>query len=305
MEKEERYVGSLLGLAVGDALGLAVEFKLPGTFTPLTKITGGGPFSLPAGAFTDDTSMALCLAESLVKTGGFDPLDQLERYRRWWREGHFSCTGACFDIGNTTLRALEWYERTGEPIPCDPQGRGNGSLMRLAPVPLYFARDPAEAVHISGESSKTTHGARECVDACRYFAALIMGALLGASKEELLKPLYEPFPGIWDKEPLHFEIEAVAKGSFLGKNPPEIRGTGYVATSLEAALWAFCSTGSFREGCLAAANLGEDADTTSAIFGQLAGAYYGASGIPESWQAKIFMGEKIEELALGLMAGPS
>ena len=169
METLERFRGSLLGLAVGDAVGTTLEFKPPGTFTPLTDMVGGGPFGLKPGQWTDDTSMALCLAESLIERRGFDPADQLSRYVRWYREGHHSSTSRCFDIGNATRAALAQFERTRK-LYCgstDPHSAGNGSIMRLAPVPLFFARRPREAIERSADSSRTTHAATSCVDACR------------------------------------------------------------------------------------------------------------------------------------------
>lgn len=299
MEQIERYRGSLLGLAVGDALGVPLEFQMPGSFTPIDDMTGGGVFKLSPGQWTDDTSMALCLAESLLERQGFDPADQLERYLRWYREGYLSSTGMCFDIGNTVRAALEQFERTGNPY-CgspDPRSAGNGSIMRLAPVPLFFAQNPWEAVVKSGESSLTTHGAAVCVDACRYLGALLLGAIMGFSKAELLADRFEPVPGVWQDAPLDQKIAEIASGSFKRRNPPEIRGTGYVAASLEAALWAFYRSSSFREGALLAVNLGDDADTTGAVYGQLAGAFYGESGIPADWRAKIFGRDLIKSFA--------
>ena len=172
--------------------------------------------------------------------------------------------------------------------------------MRLAPVPMAFAHNPGEAIRLAGESSRTTHGARTCVDACRYMAGLIVGAINGASKKELLAPHYTPTPGSWDSEPLCAEVAAVADGSCLRKEPPEIRGTGYVVQSLEAALWAFAKSDSFEEGALLAVNLGDDADTTGAVYGQIAGAYYGASGIPERWVGKLAMLEEMDLRAGGI-----
>ncbi len=304
MDTSHRYRGALLGLAAGDALGTTIEFCPPGTFAPVEDITGGGPFGLEPGQWTDDTSMALCLAESLIASRGFDPTDQLERYVRWWRQGHLSATGACFDIGNTIRSALARFERTGNAFPgsTDPGSAGNGSIMRLAPVPLFYAAHPGEAIERAADSSRTTHGAPTCVDACRYLAALIVGAVRGASKEELLSPRYCPLPGYWQGHPLVGEIDEVAAGSFRQRRPPEIRGSGYVVRSLEAALWAFHNSGSFREGCLLAVNLGDDADTTGAVYGQLAGAYYGEEGILEEWRAKVAQRALIETMADKLYA---
>lgn len=299
-----RYRGCLLGLAAGDAVGTALEFRPPGSFRPLTDLVGGGPFGLKPGQWTDDTSMALCLAESLVARQGFDAKDQMDRYIRWWREGYLSPTGRCFDIGNTCRAALARYERTGDPFAgaTEPRTAGNGSLMRLAPVPLAFAADPAEAVRLAGDSSRTTHGTAEAVDACRYFAGLLVGALRGDTKEELLAPRFEPVPGLWAAQPLAPQVDAVAAGSFRTKEPPAIRGTGYVVACLEAALWAFARSDSFRDCVLRAANLGDDADTTAAVAGQLAGAYYGEAGIPEAWRAQLALRARIEELVEGLLA---
>ena len=299
----ERSHGALLGLAVGDALGTTLEFHPAGSFAPLTDMVGGGPFELAPGEWTDDTSMALCLAESLVETGGFDPLDQLHRYLRWYRQGHFSVKSHCFDIGGTTRAALERFERTGDPLAGspDPRSAGNGSIMRLAPVPIAFAHDPATAVRLAGENSRTTHGARACVDACRYLGGLIVGALRGVPKETLLEPRFTPDPGGWGEAPMVAEVDAVAAGSFLRKRPPEIRGTGYVVESLEAALWAFASTDTFRDGALAAVNLGDDADSTGAVYGQLAGAYYGKDAIPRSWREVLAMRAVIENFANSLV----
>jgi ADP-ribosyl-[dinitrogen reductase] hydrolase len=288
-----------LGLAAGDALGTTVEFRAPGTFTPLTDIVGGGPFGLERGKWTDDTSMALCLAESLVTCRGFDAHDQMRRYARWREEGYLSSNGRCFDIGNTVSRALRKFARTGDPFagPTDPHSAGNGSLMRLAPVPLFFAGDAEKAVLMSAESSRTTHGALICFDACRFFGGLIVGAIQGASKEDLISQRYSPIEHLWERMPLCPEIDEVACGSFRRKNPPEIVGSGYVVKSLEAALWAFSGSSTFKEGCLLAVNLGNDSDTTGAIYGQLAGAYYGTSGIPTEWRECLAYADLIQRLA--------
>jgi ADP-ribosylglycohydrolase len=285
-----RYRGCLLGLAVGDALGTTLEFSPPGTFTPIDDLIGGGPFNLKRGQWTDDTSMALCLATSFIEQQGFDPIDQLERYVRWWREGYLSSTGACFDIGSTVRSALTRFLQTHEPYPgsTDPHTAGNGSIMRLAPVVLYYARQPEQAIHFVAESSRTTHGAAEAIDACRYFASLVLDALNGKSKNEILREQHTAFAP---------KIAAIAAGSFKRRQPPQIRGTGYVVDSLEAALWAFYHAHDFREGALLAVNLGDDADTTGAVYGQLAGAFYGEDNIPAAWRDTIAQREFIIELA--------
>ena len=290
LQSVDRYRGALLGLAAGDAVGASVEFQPPGSFAPVSDMMGGGPFNLQPGQWTDDTSMALCLAESLIETRQFDTVDQLRRYRRWWREGHLSSTGSCFDIGATVRQALQRFEEDGQPYPGsrDPGSAGNGSLMRLAPVALMYASNPQRAVQFAEESSLATHGAIACLHACRYFAGLLVGALQGTPKAVLLAPRFLPVGVL--PTPYCPEVDEVAAGSFIDREPPEIVGDGYVVRSLEAALWAFDRSTTFRDGCLLAVNLGNDADTTAAIYGQLAGAYYGvggADGVPDEWVAKL------------------
>lgn len=322
----DRARGCLLGLAIGDAVGTTVEFEAPGTFPPVSDMTGGGPFGLPAGAWTDDTSMALCLADSLVETGGFDPADQLERYVRWYRHGERSAIGRCFDIGNSTRDAITRFERTREPYAGDafPRAAGNGTLMRLAPIPIACAGDLARAADWGARSARTTHGAPQAVDATRWYAQVLVAALAGVEREALLGPggVAEAL-AIGDAAPsgpargsaavdvvasdaggggaVHPEIAAVQAGSYREKQPPEIRGRGYVVPALEAALWAVWSTTTYADAVLAAVNLGDDADTTAAIAGQLAGALYGACGIPTVWRERVLLGDEIQGLADALL----
>jgi ADP-ribosylglycohydrolase len=292
----DRSRGALLGLACGDALGATLEFRPAGTFAPISDIVGGGPFGLTPGQWTDDTSMALCLAESLLATDQLEPVDQLERYVRWWRDGHLSSTGRCFDIGDQTLLALTRFELTRSPQPLEPDPRqaGNGSIMRLSPVPIAFHRDIETAIDLSGRSSLTTHPAQICVDACRYMGALIAAAIAGTPKRDLLSKDF------WQWGPLHPEIDEIASGSFQAKSPPLIKGGGFVVDSLEAALWALYHSRDFRHGALLAVNLGDDADTTGAVYGQIAGAVYGAQSIPSTWRAKLALHDLIEDFATRL-----
>ncbi|MCK9151671.1 ADP-ribosylglycohydrolase family protein [Methanobacterium alcaliphilum] len=284
-EIEDGYYGAMLGLAVGDALGAPVEFKDPGTFKRVENFQSGGPHNLNKGEWTDDTSMALALAESLSKCQGFNPQDQMYRYCRWYDKGCLSIKGYCFDIGNTTREALETYKTTQNPYsgPFHEMSAGNGSLMRMAPIPLFYFSSAEDALRYADLSSRTTHQHPLVLETCQYFTGLILGALMGVDKEELLSPSYCPIPSYWEEHPMRVELKEVADGSFKEKNPPEIRGSGYVINSLEAALWAFYNSDNFKDGCLLAVNLGEDADTTGAIYGQLAGAHYGKSGIPDKW----------------------
>ncbi len=296
VERTQRYRGCLLGLAAGDAIGTTVEFKPRGSFTPLTDMIGGGPFGLVAGQWTDDTSMALCLAHSLLACDGFDADDQMQRYNNWRQQGYMSCTGRCFDIGATVSEALSQYLSSGEPFAgsTHPLAAGNGSLMRLAPIPLFYHQDMAQLLHFAGESSRTTHGARECIDACRYFAVLIARAFEGADKATLLADSFY--------QPSTRKIKAIAELQYLDKAQQQIRGSGYVVDCLEAALWCFAHTDNFRDAVLAAANLGDDADTTAAVCGQLAGAYYGIDAIPAAWREQIVWADELVSLADRLAA---
>ena len=238
-----RYRGALLGLACGDALGTTLEFHPPDTFNPLVTMIGGGPFRLKAGEWTDDTSMALCLGESLVECGGFEPVDQMQRYLRWWQDGYLSSTGRCFDVGIAVAAALGKYQNTGHPFAgsTDPRSAGNGSLTRLAPVVLAYRATPEQVIYYAVESSRTTHGAQTCLDACKLYAAMILAALDGASKGEMLSP------GLYQGS-LVPEVAEISAGSYKVKNPPAIVGSGYVVRSLEAALWAFYRSSSFQRG---------------------------------------------------------
>jgi ADP-ribosylglycohydrolase/protein-tyrosine phosphatase len=294
----DRAVGALLGLATGDAVGTTLEFEPPGSFEPITDLVGGGPFHLAAGQWTDDTSMALCLAESLLDTGTMDLADQMRRYLLWQKTGYLSSNGRCFDIGGTTRHQLARFGRTGEPIDphTDDDAAANGSLMRLAPVPIRWHADPEAAAEQAATSSRPTHAAARPVDACRLLGAMTAALIAGTPPEEVLAP------GFWRWGDLHPEVAALAAGSWRDKEPPVVRGTGYCVDALEAALWAVAGGADFREAVLRAANLGDDADTTAAIAGQLAGAAWGATGIPEAWRAQGTLVSRITQLATGRFA---
>jgi len=287
----ERYRGALLGLACGDAVGTTVEFKSRGSFQPLTDMVGGGPFHLKPGQWTDDTSMALCLAESLLSKKTFDAADQMGRYLNWWKWGYLSSTGECFDIGMTVSQALSQYQQTGQPFAgsTDPFTAGNGSLMRLVPVVLFYFPDVQQIRQFAIDSSRTTHAAPEAIECCQLLAELITKALLGASKTELHRLPLSTFT--------QSKVAALARGDYLVKSVSDIRGSGYSVESLEAALWCFHHTDSFAAAILQAANLGDDADTTAAIVGQLAGAYYGIRAIPAPWLEMLHDGEEITATA--------
>jgi ADP-ribosyl-[dinitrogen reductase] hydrolase len=286
----DRAIGALLGLAVGDAIGTTLEFLQRDSYPPITGLVGGGPFHLEPGQWTDDTAMALALAASLLAHPNLDERDLMERFVAWWRTGEYSCTGSCFDIGNTISGALGRFVRTGEPVAgsTDPGTAGNGSLMRLSPVVVRHWTDRARLADIARRQGATTHGAAEAVDACAAFAGLLADAIAGTPKADVLARRADGYcPG----------VEAILDGSWRGKPRDAIRSTGYVIDSLEAAMWCVGRSTGFREAVLLAANLGHDADTVAAITGQLAGALWGASSIPGNWLAKLAWRERIEATA--------
>lgn len=295
LELSDRYAGSLLGLACGDAVGTAVEFCPRGTFSPLVDMVGGGPFMLAPGQWTDDTSMALCLAESLLTKNGFDAKDQMGRYLNWWQWGYMSSTGQCFDIGNTVRQALLKYQQTNQPFAGSiaPETAGNGSLMRLAPVVIFYYPSEQDIAKFTVASSCTTHSAPEATECCRLLGELIAKALSGKPKTEILGASQT----IFSEE----KVRSIAAGEYMSKTREQIAGTGYSVASLEAALWCFSRSDSFESAILEAANLGDDADTTAAITGQLAGAFYGESGIPSQWLEKLHMRAEIKDMAVALL----
>jgi ADP-ribosylglycohydrolase len=298
----DRRQGAIIGLAVGDALGAAVEFESPGTFPEVTGYRAGGPHRLEPGQWTDDTSMALALADSIAEAG-WDVADQARRYLAWWRTGKYSVNGRCFDIGMTTALALERFEQKGDPWTSgdpSPRASGNGSIMRLAPVPVaYFRMFPEQCnllVDRLVESSRPTHASHQCRSACAHFGLVFCGLIHGLPREQVLDPDWEPIRRAHEQYLFHPEILEIARGSFRQKQPPDIYGSGYVVKSLEAALWAFHDAADFRQAVLRAVNLGDDADTTGAVCGQLAGALFGESGIPEEWRRDLAGRELIEPI---------
>ena len=311
-------MGSLLGLAIGDALGTTLEFKARDQYTLLTDMVGGGPFKLKAGEWTDDTSMALCLADSLLACKRHDPIAQLRRYLSWRDEGENSVTGRCFDVGRTADQALQNFKRSQHAYPgCqDEFSAGNGSLMRLAPIALYYSthvsqREPVAAstqhlLAMAALSSMTTHRHPLAVAACKVMALLIDHAI-GQSVTDCLQSDKALILALSVDERSYLgrlppPIAEIVAGSYRNKSRDEIASSGYVVDSLEAALWAFWHGKDFAEGALMAANLGGDADTIAAIYGQLAGAYYGVEAIPATWLNKLAWQERIRSLAQQLFA---
>jgi ADP-ribosyl-[dinitrogen reductase] hydrolase len=288
----DRAVGALLGLAIGDAVGTTLEFKSRDSYPMLTDMVGGGPFRLKPGQWTDDTALALALADCLLTGEDLDEADLLRRFVEWHEQGTYSCTGHCFDIGTTTSQGLRRWRQTGSVVAgANDSSAGNGSLMRLAPVAVRFWRDRAKLRDIAARQSRTTHGAHEAVDACVAYAEALADAIEGQPMHEVLRARTEAFAG---------RIAGIMAGSWRGMHRDQVKASGYVAHSLEASLWSVGRTGTYKDAVLLAANLGDDADTTAAIAGQLAGALYGADALPEAWRARVAWGPRITTFAHAL-----
>lgn len=259
--------GMFYGMAIGDALGAAVEFREKGTFEPVSGYRGFGPHGLAPGQWTDDTSMALALADSIAQAG-WDKADQLWRYLAWRQTGKYSVTGYLFDIGTTTRHAIDNFELYGTTT-ADPDvaNSGNGSIMRLAPVVIRYADSSTEELmQKARESSETTHASVLCKDACAYMAVVLVGLMRGEDRDLVLSKTWS----------LHPRVQEI-----IDHPEREPKGSGFVLDSLHAALWAFRTSSSFTEAVFKAVNLGDDSDTTGAVCGQFAGAYWGFDGIPE------------------------
>jgi len=278
LTKEERFKGSLVGLATGDALGASLEFIHTIPNPPLTEMTDG--------YWTDDTSMALCTVHSLIDRRTFDLRNQMENFVSWYTRGFLSSRGYCFDIGNRTREALEDYmllDQITEGVDPHDDNLSNGSLMRLAPVPLFYYNNVELAAKRSKQHTLLTHPSQMCVDASACLSTFITCCFhdhLGkhALVEDVANYRNDLFPSLsnWFDDYL-----------LNPRKPDTSKHVGYVMTSLEMALWAFLTTPNFEEGCILCVNNGGDTDTYAAIYGQLAGAYYGYKSIPERWTKKL------------------
>jgi ADP-ribosyl-[dinitrogen reductase] hydrolase len=282
----ERFLGALLGLAAGDAVAAATQYRRPGTFAPVGDLLGGGPFDLPRGGWSDDTSMALCLAESLLERNGFDARDQMERYRRWQQEGYLSATGQCVGITASTARAIaiaQWRRQaffgSHDPTQLNPE-----PLSRVAPAVLFFFATSGQAIEQATQAARTTCQAPAVLDSCRSLARALYGALSGQPKAVIMESA--PVGG-----------SAPTVGADAGA-----RGNGTAPDALAAAFTAFGATDNFRDAILYAANLGGDSDVVASACGQLAGAFYGVKAIPPSWHNSLMQKELITGYADRLLA---
>ena len=291
----DRFLGCLVGLAVGDSLAAATQFRKPGSFSPVGDLLGGGPFELPRGAWTDDTAMALVLAESLLEQSGFDAHDQVKRYVSWQKEGHLSATGQCVGITASVSRALATaqYRRMPFAGSHDPAQSDKEVLSRIAPAVMFFFAHSAEAVNQAIQSARITNQSPEVLDCVRVLAAMLYQALSGRDKATVLRPDESLLPA----DTLKPRVRRILEGSYARKSPPAISGGGTAADVLEAALWAFHGSRDFRSGALLAVNLGEDSDVTAAVYGQLAGAFHGINAVPGNWRNSLIRKDLLEEMS--------
>ena len=278
----ERFIGALIGHAVGDAIAAATQFKRPGRFAPVGDLLGGGPFDLPRGGWSDDTAMALCLAESLLECGGFDARDQVERYTRWQQQGYLSATGHCVGITAATARALaaarwrrQMFSGSHDPDVLDPE-----PLSRVTPVAMYFFAGRGAAEAQAAQSARTTCQAPAVLAACRTLARALHAALAGGPKEAI--------------------VAGLSGGPPAGYPPAEAGATAPQA--LAAALETIARTGNFRDAVLAAANLGGHSDVIASVTGALAGAHYTQGAIPALWRNSLMKQQLIEGFADRLLA---
>ncbi len=295
-----RFQGTIFGLATGDALAAPTQMLRRGAFTPVHDLIGGGNYDLPRGAWTDDTAMALCLAESLLEKRGFDPRDQLARYTRWQQHGHQSATGQCLGITASVARALaaaQWrrqaFAGSHDPAKLDPD-----PLTRIAPPVMFWFAQRETAIERAIDAARSTCQAPDVLSACGLLAGMLHAALSGQSKEQLLQV---PDPAE-TRTRVVGRVAAIAAGSYRIRSPDTLRPAGDALDLLEAALWAFHAHVSWREGALAAVNLGGSADVITAIYGQLAGAHYGLRAIPLAWRHSLARGKDLEDLADRLLA---
>jgi ADP-ribosyl-[dinitrogen reductase] hydrolase len=285
-----RIVGTMLGLAIGDALGAPVEFRQRGSFPRVTGYDTVRSPRLPAGAFTDDTAMALCLTESLLFDPHLNERDLLTRFCRWRDHGEHTSTGVCVGIGQQTLRALADHDRTGA-LQATPRARGdgNGALMRVAPAAGRHWNDPERAVDVARRQSQTTHASSLSAACCARYVALLCALLQGHDWASARR--FTP-PGS--------DTTVIPDGWWTGLGADDVRGGGFVLETLQAAFFAVDSTTSFEDAVVVAVNLGDDADTVGAVAGALAGARYGEGAIPRPLRDGLVRGALVEDAAARL-----
>lgn len=299
---KDQVIAGLLGLCIGDALGVPVEFK-PRTYlkeNPIRDMIGYGTYDQPAGTWSDDSSLTFCLAESLCN--GYDIYDIGHRSVQWYHKGYWTPYGEVFDIGNTTRMALDklCYELIRPDLAGmkDTQSNGNGSLMRILPLAYYLKNmDFEEKVPIISAVSSITHRHIRSIISCVIYIEFACNLLNGLDSYEsymkmqtLVKHYYKD-----EQELEHFK--AILYHHIADYSEDDIHSTGYVIHTLEASLWCMFNSNSYTEAVLKAVNLGDDTDTTGAVTGGLAGLVYGINSIPQTWINLLPRKEEIYNLA--------
>jgi ADP-ribosylglycohydrolase len=311
LSQKERCRGAMIGLAVGDALGAPVEFQSRPVF--VTDYQEAKNWKIPAGAWTDDTAQALCLAEGLLN--GCDEKGFMDLFVRWMEQGHNSSTGKAVGIGGTVLKTLMTYRVTGQiRPPTDEHSSGNGCIMRLAPVVIYHnwrlkLGTAPNTTHAVINSAKLTHGSKTAENCTRYFGAILDSLIAGWSKEASLRHHYahgDELRHLYQREYEKKTAEGTIEHQFgnVYHSEAQLKSDGYCVNTLECALWAFYHSETFEDGMIKAIGLGGDTDTVGAVYGQLAGAHYGYSAIPQRWRDGLVMHDVILDYADRLMVIP-
>ena len=305
MENTNKIKSILFGVAVGDALGVPVEFQSREMLkkNPVREMTGYGTHNQPPGTFSDDSSLTFCLAEAL--TVEFDLNVIAGNFVRWYRNNFWTARGSVFDIGNATRQAIERLEQGISPElagSTDPSSNGNGSLMRILPLMLFLLdKKVDERFRITQQVSSITHGHIRSVIACHYYLEFARHLFVGKEKNWIYKNLQQEIPGFLASiyvEPSEIELfNRLLKMDISDLKENEIRSSGYVLHTLEAAIWCLLTTSSYKDAVLKAVNLGEDTDTTAAVTGGMAGLLYGFDNIPTDWLNQLAGKNDIENLA--------
>lgn len=306
MEKLKYDIKSaLFGVAVGDALGVPVEFKSRENIlkNPVTDMIGYGTYNLPPGTFSDDSSMTFCLAEAL--THDFDLNQIAQNFVKWYHKNFWAARGEVFDIGIATKEAINKIAQGKQPEfagSTDASSNGNGSLMRILPLLFYIKDFPiSERYEITKKVSSITHGHIRSVISCFYYLEFAREIRLGKDKFEIYQKLQTEIPDFLNSLSIdQYEISffnRLLKDDISELAEHEISSSGYVLHSLEASIWCLLTTDNYKDATLKAVNLGEDTDTTAAITGGLAGLLYGFDTIPENWVEQLARREDIQDLA--------
>jgi len=310
---EDKILGGILGLAVADAIGVPVEFNSRESLrrNPVTDMRGYGTYNQPPGTWSDDTSLTLCLLDSLTNKK-IDYADMMQRFLSWMDKGEYTAHGDVFDVGIATRRALQRFRNGTAPLGCggtSEYDNGNGSLMRILPLVFYlriFYKMDKKSIGIIHKVSSLTHAHKRSFIACGIFC-WITSFIFDASydNEMTLKQAIDEGLAFADnygydenkeyaKELKHYK--RLFRDDFASLPETEIKSSGYVVDTLEAALWCLLNTDNYKDCVLKAVNLGEDTDTVAAVAGGLAGMFYGIDGIPKEWLYQLARLDYIEGL---------